>query len=109
MPHPLCSCPWILADQEVPSRAEDLRRRHWVDGSPWDPHHGVGSDPGGRQAEFTIPGLYTCPDSMHSPFNYGTRARIVMHHADPFGNNQYPTELPWTQFIFRGEGTVEGA
>ena len=59
--------------------------------------------------EFTIPGLYTCPDSMLSPFNYGTRARIVMHHADPFGNNQCPTELPWTQFIFRGEETVEGA
>ena len=40
--------------------------------------------------EFTIPGLHTCPDSVLSPFNY-------------------PTELPWAQFIFRGEETVEGA
>ena len=32
-----------------------------------------------------------------------------MHHVDAFGNNQYPTDLPWTKFIFRGEETVEGA
>ena len=58
--------------------------------------------------EYTILGLYACLDSMLAPFNYGTRARIVMHHTDVFGNKQYPTDLPWAQFLFRGEETVEG-
>ena len=58
---------------------------------------------------FTIPEIYSCLDGQLAPFDYGIRARIAMHHEEGCGDNASHWRLHWTQFIFRGEETVEGA
>ena len=62
----------------------------------------------GGEHEFTTLGLYTCPESELAPFQYGTRARIVMEHAENFDDNNHLIAMPATQFIFRGEELVDG-
>ena len=59
--------------------------------------------------EFTIPGIYTCRDGQLAPLDYAITARIAMHHVEGFGDNQSPWVLPWTQFVCRGEETIEDA
>ena len=71
----------------------------------------AGGPKGSRKSgehEFTTPGLYTCPDSAVSPFEYATRARIIMDHDCV--NYEYGdfTKQPCTQFVFRGEELVDG-
>ena len=58
--------------------------------------------------DFTIPGVYACLDGQLAPFDYATRARVAMHHAEAFRDNATP-HLPLTHSIFRGEETAEGA
>ena len=60
-----------------------------------------------QEHEFTIPGLYTRPDGELSPLSYGTRARIAMQHSEEFDDNRDLKAMPATQFLFRGEDTVE--
>ena len=61
-----------------------------------------------KEHEFSIPGLYTCPDGELAPLSCGTRARIVMQHSEEFDDNCVLTATPATQFLFRGEETAEG-
>ena len=59
--------------------------------------------------EFTTLGLYTCPDGELSPFSYAARARIGMAHSEQNATNCGIGSMPWTQFIFRSDESVEGA
>ena len=59
--------------------------------------------------EFPTLGLYTCPDGELTPFSYATRARIVMDQSERNSTNSDVGWMPFTQFIFRGDETVEGA
>jgi len=71
----------------------------------------AGGPKGSRQAgehEFSVPGLYTCPDGELSPLEYGTRARLVMDLSESYEADISPYNKPCTQFVFRGEETVEG-
>ena len=72
----------------------------------------AGGPKGSRKSgehEFTTPGLYTCPDGEVAPFDYATRARLIMDHDYVTPEYGCLTTLPCTQFVFRGEETVEGA